>query len=317
MPHFMLRHSAHTQTLCYLGGGHLLVGRSHEDNYPTNITDRPILTGQRTSFTTAAEVDLQVSASLSSGESLYTLNSELLSTLEPSVILTQDVCAVCAIDLPTVHRIASKMDPQPHVVSLNPDKLYDVLDDVVLVGEAVGMKDEAKEARKSLEARIDAVKEFVEYVPGDMRPLNVAFVEWPDPIYVGGHWTPELIKLAGGTTPLHPAAEGGGSGASFPVTPEAVIQSDPDLIIVCPCGLDLAATRKEVDNMSKHEWWSSLRAVQEGKVVLVDGDAMFNRPGPRLVEALEWLAVLMHGLPWQEDFPAEWIDGSRDETKIF
>merc|ERR1719506_140454 len=201
----------------------------------------------------------------------------------------------------------------PRIVSLNPAKLTDVLDDVSLVGNAVGLLDEAKAARSELDGRIEKVKELVaSSARGEGERPNVCFVEWPNPVYVGGHWTPELIELAGGRHPLHPAAPGGGSGASFPVTPEAVVESDPDLIIVCPCGLDLKATRREVGEMAKHDWWNSLRAVKAGKVVLVDGDAMFNRPGPRLVDAAEWLAELFHGLEWTKNFPAEWLDGTRD-----
>ena len=129
-----------TEMLCHIGGGHLLVGRSHEDNYPECITHLPVVTGQLTEFTTAVDVDRQVSSALSSGQSLYTIDEPLLISLQPDVILTQDICAVCAIDLQTVERLAARMSPRPRVVSLNPLGLDDVLDNLLQVGEAVGMQ---------------------------------------------------------------------------------------------------------------------------------------------------------------------------------
>jgi ABC-type hemin transport system substrate-binding protein len=143
-----------TEALCFIGGGHLLVGRSHEDNYPPEITHLPVLTGQKTAYTTAADVDAQVSASLSSGQSLYTLDEQLLKELAPDVILTQDICSVCAIDLMTVERLAQSMDPRPLVVSLNPESLDDVLDIVLQLGLAVGMESEARAAHAALVATI-------------------------------------------------------------------------------------------------------------------------------------------------------------------
>ena len=195
-----------TEMLCFIGGGHLLVGRSHEDNYPASITHLPVVTGQLTEFTTAKDVDTQVSSALSSGQSLYTIDEQLLTTLQPDVILTQDICAVCAIDLQTVQRLASRMSPQPRVVSLNPLGLDDVLDNLLQVGEAVGMQREAQAARAGLEARLRradvqvaasqaaaaaAVAEPATAAAEGVAASNrqcVAFIEWPDPIYVAAAW---------------------------------------------------------------------------------------------------------------------------------
>jgi ABC-type Fe3+-hydroxamate transport system substrate-binding protein len=168
-----------------------------------------VLTGQKTAYTTAADVDAQVSASLSSGQSLYTLDEQLLKELAPDVILTQDICSVCAIDLMTVERLAQSMDPRPLVVSLNPESLDDVLDTVLQLGLAVGMESEARAAHAALVARVRAVDEFVNASAGGhpRRRRSVAFIEWPDPIYVGGHWTPQMIRRAGGRHPLNEAPE--------------------------------------------------------------------------------------------------------------
>ena len=233
-----------TEMLCFIGGGHLLVGRSHEDNYPASITHLPVVTGQLTSFTTAVDVDKQVSSALSTGQSLYTIDEQLLTTLKPDVILTQDICAVCAIDLQTVQRLAARMSPQPRVVSLNPLSLGDVLDNLLQVGEAVGMESEAQAARAGLEARLRRADELVAtsqaaaaaaaaakpasaaaegvVAAGEAARPCVAFIEWPDPLYVGGHWTPQLIERAGGAHPLNPARPEG-AAKSFAVTAEAMI----------------------------------------------------------------------------------------------
>ena len=303
-----------TEVLCVIGAEHMLVGRSHEDNYPPSITDRPILTGQKTptEWTSAKEIDTQVSQMLAQGQSLYTLDEALLQELHPDVILTQDICAVCAIDLGTVQRVAKNIIPSPKVISLNPQNLQDVLLDIELVGDAIGMREEAAAATRRFEARIAAA---TSHVPTQAKPVNVAFIEWSDPIYVGGHWTPQIIKMAGGSHPLNPSGDGaeglyvqtGGAGKSFPVPHEKVVESDPDLIIVCPCGLKIEQARQEAENLYSKAWFRELRAVKAGEVYIVDGDAMFNRPGPRLVDALEWLVSLLQAKPelCPDNFPVE------------
>jgi len=295
-----------TEMLCFIGGEHLLVGRSHEDNFPASVTSLPILTGQKTTFTTAADVDAQVSASLSAGESLYTIDVELLQALKPDIILTQDICSVCAIDLESVESAVSLMFPKPRIVSLNPMCLEDVLANILELGEAVGLEASARQAHDGLLARIAAVDDAVAAAgrrqQQHTRP-SLAFVEWPDPIYVGGHWTPQLIERAGGAHPLNPAPTpggigGGGGGKSFAVAASALVATQPDVVVVCPCGLQLDGARSEAQALAKQPWWGSLPAVASGRVFVVDGDAMFNRPGPRLVDCLEWLAsVLLLPLP--------------------
>jgi iron complex transport system substrate-binding protein len=302
-----------TEILCSIGGDHLLVGRSHEDNFPLSITHLPALTGQLISreWTSASAVNAEVSCALASGKSLYFLNAKLLADLKPDLILTQDLCSVCAIDLAEVRLIASQMDPQPVVLSLNPQTLEDVLSDMIIVGEAVGMQKEAAAAKGVFDDRVrtvvSAADEILKEWEGLVAPqgkgrIKVAFIEWSDPIYVGGHWTPQLIYMAGGEHTLNPCGEGGpnsyvqigGAGKSFPVTTESVIASDPDLIIVSPCGLNLEMSRREADRLMSQLWFQELRAVKNRRLLVVDGDAMFNRPGPRLVDALEWLVSVLH-----------------------
>jgi len=299
-----------TEILCFIGGGHLLVGRSHEDNFPQEITHLPFLTGQVTQFTTASDVNQKVSETLSSGQSLYTIDEQQLCNLNVDLILTQDLCKVCAIDLQTVERIAARLSPRPRILCLNPQNLDDVLQNLMEVGEAVGLAPRAKEALAALHARLHAVDACVAlHSQSHRRVSNVAFIEWSDPLYVGGHWTPQLIERAGGCHPLNPGKGSNGAGKSFAVTADQLVASDPELIIVCCCGLDLAAVRHEAASLQAKDWWPSLRAVQAGRVALVDGDAMFNRPGPRLVDALEWLCSVLTEQPDRSppDFPVVWL----------
>jgi ABC-type Fe3+-hydroxamate transport system substrate-binding protein len=257
------------------------------------------------------------------------------------VVLTQDICSVCAVDLKEVESALAgctesadgSARPPPRIVSLNPGNLDDILRDCVVVGDAVGLPAEGARLQQRLQDRIDAAtavarhEEFVQRLAG-LPPQTVAFVEWPDPLFVGGHWTPQLIEMAGGVhrcaccavstrapapaaapappplmlpvralppshrarppshrppaVPPHslnlPKAEhGGGAGKSFPVTPEAFVASDPDVIIVSPCGLDLGSCTREAELLMQQPWFAGMRAVREGRLVTVDGDAMFNR----------------------------------------
>lgn len=286
-----------TELLVAAGGERLLVGRSHECDWPPSITDRPVLTGQRTHAATSTEIDAQVSASLAAGQSLYSLDVERLKALRPDLILTQDLCEVCSIDLNTVRMVAGSIDPPPRVLSLDPRTLEDVFDDLLRVGEAAGLQDSARDAMVALRGRYWEARDHVNaYLDGP----EVAFLEWMDPLYVGGHWTPGLIRDAGGRHSLNPPGV-----KSRRVTPEELVASSPDRLIVCPCGYDLNAIRRELPALTRQWWWNDLTAVRSGHVALVDGNQMFNRPGPRLVDAFEWLVGWLNDRPdvSSPDFP--------------
>jgi iron complex transport system substrate-binding protein len=329
-----------TEVLCLIGGRRMLVGRSHECDWPSEIQNVPVLTSQRTpAGASASQIDEAVRGQIESGSSLYSLDAGLALALKPDVILTQDLCRVCSIDGETVREVASRMNPRPLVVSLNPGSLEDVLDDVLRVGEAVGLAREAGAAVVGLRGRVFRAMEYVNpYVQGP----SVAFLEWTDPLFVGGHWTPQLIERAGGRHPLNPtvAAEGSGAamgpqqanrraGPSRCVSAAELVASRPERVIVCPCGVPLAREvrgKLTVESMAAElagkEWWGELPAVREHRlrraevdgtkvanstVALVDGNQMFNRPGPRLAEGLEWLVgwlnerpeVIPAGFPWR------------------
>lgn len=297
-----------------------LVGRSHECDFPPILghSDVPVLTAAKTVFTTSAAVDAAVSSQLQSGTSLYTLDETLLAELAPDVILTQDLCSVCSIDLAAVRAVAQALPKPPAVVSMNPTTFEGVLDDILMVGHALGLDRRALQCVVDLRGRAYRAEEFVN--PYDHKP-TLAFLEWTDPIFIGGHWTPQLIERAGAAHPLNPtvpnAAAGAGqgpigqtqrhAGKSIRIPSEILAASRPDLLIVCPCGLSLEQAWAETVKLSQSDWWTSLPAVQMKRVAIVDGNQMFNRPGPRLVDALEFLVgfvtgraeVIPESFPWR------------------
>lgn len=278
-----------TELLCAAGGEDLLVGRSHECDWPPSVRDRPVLTAARTSDGSGAAIDRAVRDALAKGESLYTLDVERLRALRPDVILTQDLCEVCSIDLHAVRRAAADLPGDPRVVSLNPTTLEDVLDDLLRVGEAVGRERAAREAVVRLREAYWTTRDFVNpYLEGP----EVLFLEWMDPPFVGGHWTPGLIRDAGGRHSLNEVG-----AKSRPVDPEAIVEARPERAIVCPCGWTLADIERRRGELEDRSWWRSLPAVHEGRVAWVDGNALFNRPGPRLVDAYRWLVGWIHDRP--------------------
>ncbi|MCH2132559.1 MAG: ABC transporter substrate-binding protein [Phycisphaerales bacterium] len=281
---------AATELLCAAGGESLLVGRSHECDWPPSVSDRPVLTTQRTTADTPAEIDAQVTEAIDSGASLYLLDTEQLRALQPDVILTQDLCHVCSIDLDSVRAVAAGMDTPPAIVSLNPSRIEDVFDDLVRVGNACGIEDSTREALAALRERWWNARDFVnQYLDGP----QLAVLEWTDPLYVAGHWTPDIVLAAGARHDLNaPGA------TSRPIAPEDLLEVLPERLVICPCGRTLEQARQDIEPLKSTKWWSLLPAVQDGQVMVVDGQAMFSRPGPRLVDALEWLTG------WIQDRPA-------------
>jgi len=308
--------------LCAVGGRGLLVGRSHECDFPAGLEDVPVLTGQKIHETHPATIDALVREELArndgqGAQSLYTLDAAKLASLKPDIILTQDLCEVCSIDLGTVQRVAQSLSPPPAIVSLNPHTVEDILDDLLRVGDAAGLTHHARTKVVQLRERLFAAAEYVN--PFDDGP-TVAFLEWTDPIFVGGHWTAQLIERAGARHELNPtrtmpdAGDAAGSqqsqrraGKSIRVSDADFVASQPEYIIVCPCGFDLGAALKATEALAQRPWWSQLPAVRNGRVAVVDGGQMFNRPGPRVVDAFEWLVGWINGresmtpqdFPWQ------------------
>ncbi|KAL1922512.1 uncharacterized protein VTP21DRAFT_10051 [Calcarisporiella thermophila] len=287
------------ECIAMVAGADVIVGRSHEDDFPPSIQSCPILTSAKTKFTTSADVDRQVSEALSQGQSLYDLNVELLSSLKPDVVITQDLCHVCSIDLITVQRIAKQLDPEPKVVTLNPLCFEDVLKDIEVVGDALQMPLQAQRAVDHLSRRMQYAESIAKenMAKKNGKRITCLFLEWVDPCFVGGHWTPQLIHKAGGLHSLNaPPSEYKGASRSVALSNEIVANSQPEVIIVCPCGLDIEETEREMKSVVTLPWWKEM-AEQAKKIVYVDGNQMFNRPGPRLVDAFEWLVGYLHDRP--------------------
>ncbi len=298
-----------TELLCAIGGRDLLVGRSHECDFPASVAALPALTAARTKGGTSGEIDRQVRETLGAGggQSLYTLNESLLAELAPDVILTQDTCDVCSVDLATVRSCAARLKRTPQVISLDPRDIFGMFDDLLRVGEAVGLKRQAQETMVRLRGEYwSAVDHVNPYVPA----ASVLVLEWTDPLFVAGHWTPGLVEAAGGRHPLNAAG-----ARSRVVTPEEVIESMPERIMICPCGVPLYRIGAELRQLEATRWWGLLPAVAEApaatglldsRVALVDGTQMFSRPGPRLVEAFRFLVAWLQGRPelLPDAFPA-------------
>ncbi|MBL8765133.1 MAG: ABC transporter substrate-binding protein [Phycisphaerae bacterium] len=303
-----------TEMLCRIGGGSLLVGRSHECDWPPEARRLPVLTTARTEFVSSAQVDAGVSAALASGLALYDLDVELLGRLRPDLILTQDLCRVCSIDLACVRSVAESLPTRARVVSLDALTVEGILDDVLAVGRAVGLDDNAAAAVIELRQRLYAAGDFVN--PYGEGPV-VAFLEWTDPPFVAGHWTAQLVERAGARHPLNPTVPSAGAGAaagpigstartaaaSRRVSHDELGAARPDVLVVCPCGLDLARARAEFAALAGAPWFDDLPAVRRARsgitpaVAIVDGNQYFNRPGPRLVDAFEWLVGYLNDRP--------------------
>jgi iron complex transport system substrate-binding protein len=267
-----------TEILFAVGAGDEVVGVTHECDFPPDALALPKLTAAcGPDLTEPAEIDRHVRSAMHAGSSLYFLNSDLLEELAPDLIITQELCPVCAVSYEIVTGAAKRLRSDPRVVSLEPASLEDVLGTIRLLGEITNHAQHAMELVTSLEARINAVSR------GDKA--NTLVLEWTDPPMSAGHWIPELIERAGGTPVLaNPGAN------SQRLEWSAVVEADPDAIVVTPCGFDLERTERAIAELEQVDEWRSLRAVRSGHVCAIDGNAYLSRPGPRLVDATEMIA---------------------------
>lgn len=278
-----------SEILAILGVTPFVVARSHECDYPPEITDRPICTTARLSATkSSAQIDADVQTLLKSALSIYDINLDVLRELRPTHIVTQDQCDVCAVSFPEVEKaVATLADPQPQIISLQPNTLADVWADIDRVASQLGV--DATPVLAALQQRVEQCRQKTQSLKANQRP-TVAAIEWIDPLMGSGNWIPELIELAGGKNLF------GAIGQHSPyIEWKALLEADPDVIIVMPCGFDLERTRQEMQQaIATNSQWQQLRAVQTDRFFLTDGNAYFNRPGPRLVDSLEILTEILH-----------------------
>src|SRR3984893_6992 len=265
-----------TEILFAIGAGDQVVGVTHECDFPPEASTRPALTSTLLpAELDAAGIDRHVRARVHSGSSLYGLDDAKLAALEPDLIVTQELCAVCAVSYEIVDRAAQRLRGDPRVVSLEPSSLEDVFATIAFVGDLVGAQDGAAELIAGLRARVDALAARMRPAP----PPRVLVLEWTDPPMSGGHWTPGLVELAGGEPIL------ADPGANSRVLDwDAIADADPDVVIVAPCGYDLATSVRAVAGLppAAARAFASLRAVRRGRALGVDGHAYGNRPRPRL-----------------------------------
>jgi iron complex transport system substrate-binding protein len=276
-----------TEIVDALGQTEYLVGRSHECDYPESIMSLPVCTRARIQIDAdSAEIDRQVKASRSNSISIYEVYDHVLAQLAPTHILTQIQCEVCAVSLRDVEEaFARGMPGQPQIVSLQPDSLNQIWEDFRRVARALGIEKHGEFVITEMQRRMAALSP-----PPDAGPRpRVAYIEWVEPLMAGGNWMPELIAMAGGENLF------GENGRHSPwMTWEQLAGADPDVILVAPCGFDLARTGQEMHWMTDRAGWHDLRAVRDGRVYLGDGNRYFNRPGPRVVETLEALVEMLH-----------------------
>lgn len=278
-----------TEIVYSLGLGDDLVGVTYECDHPPEARTKPVVSDTALVLepgTAAAEIDRQVSERVASGEALYRLDTVRIGDLEPDLILTQDLCRVCAVPSGQVEDALAKIGCTAEVVSLDPHSLDDILAGILEVGRRAGAAGRAAELVDGLRARIAAVEE----VARDLPRVTTVTLEWLDPPFAGGHWVPEMVGLAGGTHPLVAAGE-----PSPRVSWEDVAAAAPEVVVAMPCGYDLAAARAEAAAILP-----GLPAVAEspagkaGRVFAVDANGYYSRSGPRVVDGLEALAWALH-----------------------
>jgi iron complex transport system substrate-binding protein len=289
-----------TEIVALLGLQKKLVGITHECDYPLEVRTKPVVMHSVFDSTamTSRAIDDAVLERVTAGESVYKIDERLLKFLAPDLIITQELCEVCATPLREVSKTIAALDPKPRILSLTPHDLEDVLNDVVRVGKATGTLREAKEVFSRLQGRVNKVRERCSS-PGLERP-KVFCLEWLDPVYCSGHWMPELVDYAGGKEILGRFDE-----PSTVVKWETVLEANPEVLFVTVCGYNVQRTLSEISTLTEKPGWSEIQAVKDGKVYVLDSPAYYSRSGPRLVDGLEIMAYLLHPELFPEFTPPE------------
>ena len=270
-----------TEMLFALGLGDEVVAVTHECDFPPAVAELPRVTRDVIGpGLPPAEIDRAVRELTEQGRAIYELDEAALGRLEPDLIVTQALCAVCAVAYEDVKAVAERLDPAPEVISLDPHTLGEVLGDARTLAEAAGARDAGVDLIGDAASRIDRVRLAVR----DAAPVRVAALEWLDPVYVAGHWTPQLIEYAGGVD-----VHGMPGEHSERLGWEALRAARPDVVVVMPCGYDAGRAAEEA-----YDFADDLRELGAKRIVAVDAAAYFSRPGPRLVDGLELLGHVLH-----------------------
>jgi iron complex transport system substrate-binding protein len=284
---------AATEWVAVLQATDWLVGRSHECDYPASVRSVPAITTARISAgASSEEIQQEVVATLQEGLSLYLVDLDLLRSLAPDIILTQAQCDVCAVSLDEMEQeLAAWTEGRPSLMSLSPLTFKEVLDAALRLGTRLNRAETAMDVIGNRERRLQRFRQ----ASGRQRAAaasdlpSVVCIEWLDPLMTAGHWMPDLVEHAGGRPVL---AEGG--APSERIGWEALREADPDVLAIMPCGFSIEQTRRDLHRLTDRKGWGELSAVRAGRVYLFDGNAYFNRPGPRLYRAVELLGTALH-----------------------
>ncbi len=283
--------SAATEIVCQLGLADRLVGISHECDYPPDVLDRPRLTRSLIDDTqSSAAIDEQVRSKLQRGEPLYDIDDDTLVAVKPDAIITQAQCEVCAISEKDLRAVVETHDAlsSATIITLDPRSLADVFRDIERVGTACGCADRAESLVTNSKERLRALTATDDTGTEQPQP-RVVCIEWTEPLMAAANWMPEIVEAAGGINCI--TKPGSHSGV---IEWDVLREADPNVILVAPCGFDLERAATTISDLSKHPGWSELTAVRKQQVFACDGNALFNRSGPRLIDTAELIAGLIH-----------------------
>ncbi len=278
-----------TEIVCALGLEENLVGITHECDFPLSIIDKPHLTASRISHETmsSAEIDHAVRSQLDGHGSIYDLNTNLLQELNPDLIITQELCDVCAVSYKIVEKAAKMYVADAKVVSLEPNTIEDIFKNIKTVGELCGVSEKAEEVVTDLQSRLEIVRTAC--VSGQVNRPKVFMLEWLEPPFAPGHWTPEQVGIAGGNCLLGKAGE-----KSVTTTYREIIESKPEILVLIPCGYYIKDILKQLPNTAFPASFREIPAFQNGEIWAMDASSYFSRPAPRIVDGVEILAKIFH-----------------------
>ena len=279
---------AATEIICALGLEYRLVGRSHECDYPPGISNLPICSSAKfLPGSDSAQIDRQVKEIISESLSIYTIDRDLIKSLAPEVIITQAQCEVCAVSLKDVElALSDLLDKECQIISLQPNELDDVYGDIRMIAGQLGVENAAEELLELSAERINIIRHKLKFIT---EKPTVACIEWLSPLMMAGNWTPEIIEIAGGLPILTEA----GKHSSY-INFQDILQAEPDIILIMPCGFSIQRTLQEISLMLDTPGWADLKAVKSQRVYIADGNQYFNRSGPRITDSIEIMAEIIN-----------------------
>ncbi|MBI2125940.1 MAG: cobalamin-binding protein [Thaumarchaeota archaeon] len=285
-----------TEILFALGVGDNIVAVTHECDYPPEANSKTkILSTRIDPNKSSREIDSQVASMHAGGQSIYEIDGELLDSLQPDLIITQTQCKVCAVYFDEVKQTVEEMSSFARVVPLEANSTDDILSNIIHVGKLVGAEERAKKLVDGITKRIEQVRSATRRMP----KVATCFIEWLDPIYLGGHWVPEMIEIAGGLQPIQQKW-----APSIPRRWEQVLEARPEVLIIAPCSYKLDKTLRELPHLERSEGWENIPAVKNGRVFVAD-EGYFTRSGPRFIDGLEILASAIRPEIFGEGFMAD------------